>query len=37
MSPRAAAWLAWSLCVATLVILALSLLLILLGWQTWRE
>jgi hypothetical protein len=37
MSPRAAAWLAWSLCAATLVILALSLLLILLGWQTSRE
>ena len=34
MSPRAAAWLAWSLCAATLVILALSLLLILLGWST---
>jgi hypothetical protein len=37
MSPRAAAWLAWSLCAATLVILALSLLLILLGWQTSQE
>jgi hypothetical protein len=34
MSPRAAAWLAWSLCAATLVILALSLLVILLGWST---
>jgi MFS family permease len=33
MSPRAAAWLAWSLCAATLAILALSLLLILLGWS----
>jgi hypothetical protein len=34
MSPRAASRLAWSLCAATLVILALSLLLILLGWST---
>jgi hypothetical protein len=34
MSPRAAAWLAWSLCAATLVILALSLVLIILGWST---
>src|SRR5215210_8113892 len=34
MSPRTAAWLAWSLCAATLVILALSLLVTLLGWST---
>ncbi|HJQ30297.1 MAG TPA: hypothetical protein VJ827_13240, partial [Rubrobacter sp.] len=34
MSPRAAAWLAWSLCAATLVIMALSLLLIILGSST---
>jgi hypothetical protein len=36
MSPRAAAWLAWSLCAATLVIQGLSLLLILFGWSTPR-
>ena len=34
MSPRAAAWLAWSLCSVTVLILGLSLLLILLGWST---
>jgi hypothetical protein len=34
MSPRTAAWLAWSVCAVTLLILALSLLLILLGWST---
>jgi two-component system, NarL family, sensor kinase len=34
MSTRTAAWLAWSVCAATLLILALSLLLILLGWST---
>ena len=37
MSPRAAAWLAWSLCAAILVILGLSLVLILLGWSTPRS
>ncbi len=34
MSTRAASWLAWSVCTVTLLILALSLLLILLGWST---
>lgn len=34
ISSRTASRLAWSLCAATLVILALSLLLILLGWST---
>jgi hypothetical protein len=34
MSPRAAAWLAWSLCATSLALLALSLLLIFLGWST---
>ncbi len=34
MSARAAAWLAWSLCAAALTLLALSLLLIVLGWST---
>ena len=34
MSTRTSAWLAWSLCYATLVILTLSLGLILLGWST---
>jgi hypothetical protein len=35
MSRRAAAsWLAWSVCAAILLILALSLLLIVLGWST---
>ena len=33
-SARAVAWLAWSVCALTLSILALSLLLILLGWST---
>jgi hypothetical protein len=45
MSARAASWLAWSMCAVSLSILALSLLLILLGWSTppprgwtpWRE
>jgi hypothetical protein len=34
MSTRAASWLAWSVCAVTLLILALSLLLIVLGWST---
>jgi hypothetical protein len=34
MSTRAASWLAWSVCTVTLLILALSLLLIVLGWST---
>jgi hypothetical protein len=34
MSTRAASWLAWSLCAAVLLILALSLVLIVLGWAT---
>ncbi|HEX2741792.1 MAG TPA: hypothetical protein VHM69_15220 [Rubrobacter sp.] len=34
ISTRTASWLAWSLCGATVLILALSLLLILLGWST---
>lgn len=34
ISPRAAAWLAWSVCAVTLLLLALSLLLIALGWST---
>jgi hypothetical protein len=34
MNSRAAFGLAWSLCAATLVVLALSLVLILLGWST---
>ena len=34
MSYRSASWLAWSVCALTLLILALSLLLILLGWST---
>ena len=34
MSPRAAAWLAWSVCAVSLLLLALSLLLIFLGWST---
>ena len=34
MSPRTAAWLAWSVCAASMTLLALSLLLILLGWST---
>ena len=33
-STQTATWLAWSLCGATLLILALSLVLILLGWST---
>jgi hypothetical protein len=34
VSPRAAAWLAWSVCAVTLLLLAMSLLLIALGWST---
>jgi hypothetical protein len=34
ISPRAATWLAWSVCAAILLILASSLLLIVLGWST---
>src|SRR5215211_7212528 len=34
MGVRASAWLAWSVCAVTLLILALSLLLIVLGWST---
>jgi hypothetical protein len=34
MSTRASAWLAWSACALALLVLALSLLLILLGWST---
>jgi hypothetical protein len=34
MSRHTAAWLAWSLCVVSLLILSLSLLLIVLGWST---
>jgi hypothetical protein len=33
MSRRAAAWLAWSLCAASLLLIALGLLLIILGWS----
>ncbi len=34
ISPRAVAWFAWSVCAVTLLLLALSLLLIALGWST---
>ena len=34
MSRRTAAWLAWSVCAVSLSILAVSLLLLLLGWST---
>jgi hypothetical protein len=34
MSPRAAAWLAWSVCAVSLLLMAFSLLLIVLGWST---
>jgi hypothetical protein len=34
MSTRATAWLAWSVCAVGLLILALSLLLIVVGWST---
>jgi len=36
MGVRASAWLAWSVCAVTLLILALSLLLIVLGWSAPR-
>src|SRR5215208_3377287 len=31
---RVASWLAWSVCAVTLLVLALSMLLIVLGWST---
>src|SRR5215204_6742006 len=34
MSTRAAAWLAWSVCAVSLLLMAFSLLLIVLGWST---
>jgi hypothetical protein len=34
MRPRATSWLAWSVCALTLLVLALSMLLIVLGWST---
>jgi hypothetical protein len=34
MSRRAAAWLAWSVCAVSLLLMAFSLLLIVLGWST---
>jgi len=34
MSYRAVSWLAWSVCAVTLLVLALSMLLIALGWST---
>jgi len=34
MSPRAAAWLAWSVCAASLLLMALGLLLIFARWST---
>lgn len=34
MSARASSWIAWSLCAVTLLVLALSMLLIALGWST---
>ena len=34
MNARIATWLAWSVCALTLLILALSLLLVVLGWST---
>ena len=34
MSRRTAAWVAWSVCAASLLIMALGLLLIILGWST---
>jgi hypothetical protein len=34
MSPRAAAWLAWSVCSVSLLLMVFSLLLIVLGWST---
>jgi hypothetical protein len=45
MSARASPWIAWSVCAATLLVLALSMLLIVLswstplprGWMSWRD
>ncbi len=45
MSARASSWIAWSVCAATLLVLALSMLLIALswstplprGWMSWRD
>jgi uncharacterized integral membrane protein len=34
MSTRASSWIAWSVCAVTLLVLALSMLLIVLGWST---
>jgi hypothetical protein len=34
MNARAVSWLAWSICGLTLVVLALSMLFIFLGWST---
>jgi hypothetical protein len=34
MSLRVAAWLAWSVCAVSLLLMAFSLLLIVLGWPT---
>jgi hypothetical protein len=34
MSPRAASWLAWSICAVSLLLMAFSLMLIILGWST---
>jgi hypothetical protein len=34
MSARASSWIAWSVCAVTLLVLALSMLLIILGWST---
>jgi hypothetical protein len=36
MSRRTAAWVAWSVCAASLLIMALGVLLIFLGWSTPR-
>jgi len=34
LSSRAVSWLVWALCAATLLILAMALVLVLLGWST---
>src|SRR5829696_7552808 len=34
MSARVVSWLAWSICAVTLLVLALAMLLIVLGWST---
>jgi hypothetical protein len=36
MSHRTAAWVAWSMCAVSLLIMTLGLLLIFLGWSTSR-